>query len=121
MALTCPHCGAENRDAAKFCLKCARQLVPLGPKADEPAARRGTRSTRPSLHTPHETPTRRGQRYAWLVALMGLLLAALADAWMVLPQRAPVRTLAGDAAKVPRRHELRDPVRHHALRLGVDS
>ena len=29
MALICPKCGAENRDAAKFCLKCAHQLARL--------------------------------------------------------------------------------------------
>ncbi len=38
MALICPQCGAENRDAAKFCLKCAHQLVPL-PPPPAPAAR----------------------------------------------------------------------------------
>lgn len=30
MSLTCPQCDAENRDSAKFCVKCAHQLVPLG-------------------------------------------------------------------------------------------
>lgn len=29
MSLTCPQCDAENRDSAKFCVKCAHQLVPL--------------------------------------------------------------------------------------------
>ncbi|NZA03119.1 zinc-ribbon domain-containing protein [Ottowia beijingensis] len=38
MALICPKCGAENRDAAKFCLKCAHQLVALGPAPAPPEA-----------------------------------------------------------------------------------
>ena len=46
MSRICPQCGAENRDAAKFCLKCAHQLVPLGPAADADAAPRKRRRKR---------------------------------------------------------------------------
>ena len=44
MPLTCPKCGAENRESAKFCLKCAQQLVPLGPSAPpQPRAKKRRR------------------------------------------------------------------------------
>ena len=48
MSLICPQCGAENRPQAKFCLKCAKQLVALAPSADEQAraARRRKRRRR---------------------------------------------------------------------------
>ncbi|MFD1709108.1 zinc ribbon domain-containing protein [Ottowia flava] len=35
MSLICPQCGAENRAHAKFCLKCAKQLVTLPPTPEE--------------------------------------------------------------------------------------
>ena len=38
MPLICPKCGAENRETAKFCLKCAQQMVPLGGAEPEPPA-----------------------------------------------------------------------------------
>ena len=48
MSLICPQCGAENRPHAKFCLKCAKQLVSLNPSADDDAraARRRKRRRR---------------------------------------------------------------------------
>lgn len=47
MSLTCPQCDAENRDSAKFCVKCAHQLVPL---------------SEPTQLLDIETPARRGRR-----------------------------------------------------------
>lgn len=61
MALTCPQCGAENRDAAKFCLKCAHQLVPLPPApapADWPRRRRRVRLATPVMETEEVAPKR---------------------------------------------------------------
>lgn len=60
MSLTCPQCGAENRDSAKFCVKCAHQLVLLSEptqlldiEAPAPARRRAghdkARSSRPPV------------------------------------------------------------------------
>ena len=57
MALICPKCGAENRDAAKFCLKCAHQLVALAPvpaPADPPRKRR--RKRRPAAEATAAPP-----------------------------------------------------------------
>lgn len=60
MSQTCPRCGADNRASAKFCLKCAQQLVPLAQAPDDAkterkrrrkkaaaAARRATRRAAP--------------------------------------------------------------------------
>ena len=48
MSLICPQCGADNRPQAKFCLKCAAQLVALAPTPEEEAraARRRKRRRR---------------------------------------------------------------------------
>ena len=70
MALICPKCGAENRDAAKFCLKCAHQLVALAPvpaPADPPRKRR--RKRRPAAEA---TAAPRGRHRAALIALLAV-------------------------------------------------
>jgi hypothetical protein len=46
MSLICPQCGAENRPHAKFCLKCAKQLVSLNPSADDAARAKRRRKRR---------------------------------------------------------------------------
>ena len=61
MALICPQCGAENRDAAKFCLKCAHQLVPLPPApapAVRPRKRRRVRLVAPVMEVEEAAPKR---------------------------------------------------------------
>lgn len=50
MPLTCSKCGADNRESAKFCLKCAHQLVPLSSTPARPAKQRKRRRQRlPSM------------------------------------------------------------------------
>ena len=61
MPLTCDHCGAENRESAKFCRQCAGQLVPLSaptqpleleapmPRRRRHSGRRRSHSARPPL------------------------------------------------------------------------
>lgn len=75
MSLICPHCGAENRESAKFCLKCAQQLVELSPatvmlpeREERSRRRRRRRSSAPASHS----------RSAWLWAtLLSLALLSL--------------------------------------------
>ncbi|CAM5786563.1 hypothetical protein OPEN69S_01809 [Ottowia pentelensis] len=78
MSRICPQCGAENRDSAKFCLKCAHQMVPLS-AATEPAALEAPkrrRKRRPKAQP--EAPRRRRMLLGAVVGvavLAGLLLA----------------------------------------------
>ena len=75
MSRICPQCGAENRDSAKFCLKCAHQMVPLSamtePAALEPRKRR--RKHRPKAQP--EAP--RGRRVLLGAAVLIAVLAGL--------------------------------------------
>ena len=72
MSLICPQCGAENRDSAKFCLKCAHQLVPLGAATEPPAEpRKRRRKRRPVAQ---DQPARRRQMLLWGVVLVGALI-----------------------------------------------
>ena len=85
MSLTCPHCGAENRDSAKFCLKCAHQLVPLGKvEPAPPVARRKRRTRRPAADSnanaaldAANAPTASVWLHGFLIAMAALLLATL--------------------------------------------
>jgi len=84
--MICPNCGAENRQAAKFCTKCARQLVELWPatvQLEESFAR---------LH-PHKKrrKSKSGAGSAWRIALFvlaGLVLATFIG-WTVYLKMAP--------------------------------
>ena len=73
MSLICPQCGAENRDSAKFCLKCAHQLVPLG-AATEPAALEPRKRRRKRRPKDQEQPARTRQRVLWAVVLIAALI-----------------------------------------------
>jgi len=98
MSRLCPQCGAENRDAAKFCLKCAHQLVPLSeptqPLPLEQPARKRRRRKRPA-----EAPPRK--RHAWLWGLVALVaVVALGGAlWRgdTRPDTAPPQAAATPA------------------------
>ena len=70
MALICPKCGAENRDAAKFCLKCAHQLVALGPAPAPPEAPRKRRRKRRPAEAEATAPGKRP--HAVLIALLAV-------------------------------------------------
>jgi hypothetical protein len=78
--MICSNCGADNRTSAKFCAKCAQQLVPLWPATvqleDDPPPRKRRRR---SSDTTAPTRTPRGPRLG-LYLVAGALLAALA-AW----------------------------------------
>ena len=81
--MICPKCGAENRESAKFCLKCAQQLVPLGAAADalpaEPTTRqrKRRRATAEAQDLALQAP--RAPRPG-LYVFAGLLMASVA-AW----------------------------------------
>ena len=99
MPLTCPNCGAENRETAKFCRKCAQQLVPLGKTepTPEPALRRRKRRPAADAAAPDSTasPSSSLRLHGFLIAMDALLLAALIG--VLLAQRnavAPARAKA---------------------------
>ena len=76
--MICSNCGADNRESAKFCAKCAKQLVPLWPatvQLDEPTPRKRRRR-----HA-DEPPAPAGPRLG-LYLLAGLLLIAVTG-WAV--------------------------------------
>ena len=82
--MICSNCGADNRASAKFCTKCAAQLVPLWPvtvQMEEPPRKRRRRRAKKkdasaSLHSAPGGP-RLG-----LYLFTGLLLAAV-TAWAI--------------------------------------
>lgn len=99
MSLICPRCGAENRDTAKFCLKCARQLVALppatssagGPTKKRRSRRRSSRRSPalPVVATEASTPV-----WHLPLPLLGggallVMAVALAGAWTMLHRQAP--------------------------------
>lgn len=101
MSLTCPKCGAENRDSAKFCLKCAQQLVPLGPSAPPPSAPNKRRRRRRSAESasggvPAHTAETAKPPLRWLLVVGALIVAAVA-AWAFLRAPASSRTAVAPA------------------------
>ncbi|HRL37507.1 MAG TPA: zinc ribbon domain-containing protein, partial [Ottowia beijingensis] len=99
MALICPKCGAENRDAAKFCLKCAHQLVALAPApapADPPRKRR--RKRRPAADA---TVAPRGRHRAALIALLAVF--AIGALWGIgrIAARTPAPLAEAPATTTP--------------------
>lgn len=86
MALTCPQCGADNRDSAKFCRTCAHQLVALGPSADvtlaeaQARARRRRRRARRTAAARAAAPALR-LRAAWVLLSLALLIVLGALGW----------------------------------------
>lgn len=76
MSLTCPQCDAENRDSAKFCVKCAHQLVLLSEPTQlldiEAPARRRRRAGRGKARASRPPVTRIAA--AILVSLAALLV-----------------------------------------------
>lgn len=83
MALICPKCGAENRDAAKFCLTCAHQLVALGPApdAEKPRKRRRRRSADDLAMAAATTTVEPPQKRYGALVLALLTLIAIAALW----------------------------------------
>lgn len=79
MARICPACGAENRDAAKFCLKCAQQLVSLRPSTETP--RENSPRKRRKRKKSTATPETNSQDLLWMVLLILALLALSAALW----------------------------------------
>ncbi|MBS0301230.1 MAG: zinc ribbon domain-containing protein, partial [Proteobacteria bacterium] len=98
MSLICPQCGAENRDSAKFCLKCAHQLVPLGAATEPPAEpRKRRRKRRPVAQ---DQPARRRQMLLWGVVLVGALIGMgiLIGRWGAQPAVPGATTASASAA-----------------------
>ena len=109
MALICPKCGAENRDAAKFCLKCAHQLVALAPApapADPPRKRR--RKRRPAAEA---TAAPRGRHRAALIALLAVF--AIGALWGIgrIAARTPAPLAEAPAVAAPAPRPPPAPVR----------
>jgi len=75
----CPHCGAENPQTAKFCIKCGAALPTALPVEPEPASKR---------------PQRRALRILIPLAAVVLLLAAGSTALALLRPDLPARLLA---------------------------
>lgn len=74
MPLTCAHCGAENRESAKYCRQCAAQLVPLGEptqplELEAPTSRRRRRRSSRRRSQPARPP---------LARIAGTILVGLA-------------------------------------------
>lgn len=74
MSRTCPQCGAENRDSAKFCLKCAHQLVALGAVTEPAALESPKRRRKRRPKTPAQAPRTR-QMALWSVVLIVALIS----------------------------------------------
>ena len=96
MALICPQCGTDNRDTAKFCKKCAAQLVQLWPETtneDPPseAAASERRRRRRAAQATGSRPT----AMPWLVLIAALVVAG-GVSWMW-----STRSAAPVAATVP--------------------
>lgn len=84
MSLTCPQCGADNRDSAKFCLKCAHQLVALdAPQdfADTELSPRKRRRSRRARAAPSDTG-RTARAALWGLLGMCALVALGAVLWL---------------------------------------
>lgn len=98
MARTCPACGAENRDTAKFCLKCAQQLVSLKPDPENKPQDSSRRRRKRKKST--TAPKTKSQDLFWII-LLALALLALGTAlwrWAVPPGTAtPVKPPAAPA------------------------
>lgn len=80
--MICSNCGADNRESAKFCIKCAKQLVPLWPatvQMDESTARKRRRKRRSGSADASDAQAPDGPRLG-LYLFAGLLLAAV-TAW----------------------------------------
>lgn len=89
MALTCPQCGADNRDTAKFCRTCAHQLVALGPSTDaaptdaevEAAARARRRRRRARRAVARTASPALRVRAGWVLLSLALLIALGVLGW----------------------------------------
>ena len=99
MALICPKCGAENRDAAKFCLKCAHQLVALGPAPAPPEAPRKRRRKRRPAEAEATAPGKRP--HAVLIALLAVF--AIGALWGIgrIAARTPAPLAEAPAVAAP--------------------
>ena len=87
MSNACPQCGAENRPNAKFCQRCAHQLVALPSIADELKRRKRRRRSRLKAKSDAaEAPrTRRAGTPLWIISGLAAL-GLLAALWLVIPR-----------------------------------
>lgn len=105
MSLTCPQCGADNRDSAKFCLKCAHQLVALDAPQDfadtelSPSKRRRRRSRR-ARSAPSDTG-RTARAALWGLLGMCALVALGAALWLWTVGSNPRPEAAAASATTP--------------------
>ncbi len=106
MAVNCPSCGAENRDKARFCTRCAGPLEPVFPAADAAARRdrakeRSAKRKRKTGRGAAATSSWAEQR-AWLpVALLfagALVLVTVWLGWGPKEVAEPVRPLMTESA-----------------------
>lgn len=79
MALTCSACGAENRESAKFCLKCAQPLVALA--SSQQPAQNSTRRRRKKRKSGASRQAAARQDRLWLVFLALALLMLGFSIW----------------------------------------
>ena len=97
MSLICPRCGAENRPHAKFCLKCAKQLVVLNP-AEAEAARASRRRQRRRHKEAQARAAAAGQTRPdnrWLVGSVAGALVLVCAVWWGMRSSAPSGPAAG--------------------------
>ena len=86
MPLICPKCGAENRETAKFCLKCAQQMVPLGGAEPEPPAPRRRKRRRSATGAEVASgPKERANRSRYALGGAAIVLMAAAFVWTISP------------------------------------